>query len=367
LEIIRDTLSGKFKFRNLGIVDIISSTSNFALLIVFVVILEQGLLGLIYARIISRIIAFSYALLKADLIFRFEFDYAILRDVLLFGFPIYIDSILDFIYSRIDTFLISILMGPSDIAFYEIARQIPDGLLLFYSAFQKVYFSFTSKLYAKFEYIQVNQLLNTSIRLFAFFGLFASLVSFIFGHEIITLIFSSRYAVSVLAFAILMIQFTYILIDHTLGYTLIAVGESNKPPLINSVQTVVSLGGYLLLIPVIGIVGAAIASLIGTLIVNPLNIYFLRRKKVNAHFNTFIKPTLVFAACLGIYYAFIDYALVIKLLTIILFPVASLLLSTITLADFQILFRETKKIIANFSKGIAKSNKPKESTYYDSN
>src|SRR5690606_41186575 len=69
-----------------------------------------------------------------------RFDRQVLQELLRFGFPLQLNFVLSFVFSRADTFLISVLLGPAQVAFYEIARRIPDSVSDAYEAFVQVYF-----------------------------------------------------------------------------------------------------------------------------------------------------------------------------------------------------------------------------------
>jgi O-antigen/teichoic acid export membrane protein len=93
-----------------------------------------------------------------------------------------------------------------------------------------------------------------------------------------------------------MIGLMVISLDSTLGYSLVAVGDTTKPVMINAVRTIVSVSSYLLLIPRYGMVGAAIANALAIALVNPAYVYFLRKKGIDVDIFAFVKPFLIFAA-----------------------------------------------------------------------
>ena len=150
---------------------------------------------------------------------------------------------------RADSFIIVAFLGAEQIAVYEIARKIPESIESMYDAFRKVYFPYISDLFAKNRTDLASEMLNHSLRLITFAGVLGTLIAFFFGNEIITLLFSGKYQDSALLFGFLMMLLTLNVIDYTLGYSLVAVGESNKPVLINPIKTGLNFLGYFLLIP----------------------------------------------------------------------------------------------------------------------
>lgn len=339
-------LEGSFKFKALSIIELIASVLNLTLTIVFVVWMKLGVLGLIYMRIVFRGLNALFAYFAARIQPRVEFDLRKLEMMLKFGFPIYINSILSFIFSRADTFLIGALLGSAEIALYEIARKIPESLEMMADAFRQVYFPFISKLFSSGEIPKGTRMLNHSIRLVTFLGMFGTLISIMFGKEIITFVFSEKYLASAPIFGILMILLTFTIVNMITGYSLVAVGGSNKIPFIESIHTMLSFSGYLILIPILNLAGAALANLSGTVMVFPLYVLFLQRSGIEVKFRFILKPILIF----GLFWVFIEalnpQCLRSKIALIALFIFSNLLMAVINQEDVAILIREGKTILA---------------------
>lgn len=347
LQLYQSVFEGLFQFKSIALIDFIISIANFLALLVLVGYFRLGIMGLIFVRLISRSIGLLFSFLTARVGFQFEFDLSKLKHMLRFGLPLYANYILDFIFNQAGTFLIGALLGPAQIAFYEIARKIPDSLEMLYNAFRQVYFPFLSRLFGTGRKEEASRLLNHSIRLITFFGVLGSLVAYLFGEEIIVLLFSNEYLPSVPAFYLLMLGLTITIIDNTLGYSLVAVGESNKPPLINIVRTIITLGSFALLIPPLGIVGAALSTILGTIIVNPINMYFLHRKKVSAKFSSFLKPIAIFLALYLPTYFWLPANWLLKISFFFLYGLLSYLFAVVTPQDIATLITEIKLLLKN--------------------
>lgn len=331
--LLKSVLQGFFLFKRIGITDFIASLHNFLLTVVFVLFLDCGVVGLIYARVISLSLSCAFAYFSTPVKKQLEFHFNILKEMLVFGFPLQINDILSFIFRRIDTLIIGALLGSADIAYYEIARKIPDSLARLYEAFRSVYFSFMSTLFALGEQKKAAQMLNHSTRLISFVTILGALIVLVFGNDVISLLFSERYLPSVPAFVFLMIALNVSLIGNILGTSLVAVGDSDKPAIINVVHTALSLLGNLVSIPIFGIVGAALASLAGSVVTNPLNVLFLRRRRVDVRVRDYLKPILVFGAYLFLVFFLKPTTFLQKASLIPLFILPCVLLSIITKED----------------------------------
>jgi len=292
--LLKSILQGLFLFSRIGLADFVASVLNLLLVLVFVLFLDRGVIGLIYARVIALSVscAFAYSFIPTRK--RLEFHFNIMKQVLAFGFPLQVNDILTFIFRRIDTLVIGAYLGTVDIAYYEIARKIPDYLARLFESFRSVYFSFMSKLFAREQWDKATQMLNNSTRWISFLTTVGALAALVFGSSIISLLFSDRYLPSAPVFVLLMIRLNIALISNLLGTALVAVGDSNKPAIINVVHTAVALLGNLIFLPIFGIVGAALASLAGPSATNPLNVLFLRRRRVAVKVGNYLKPILAF-------------------------------------------------------------------------
>jgi O-antigen/teichoic acid export membrane protein len=337
---------GLFLFKKIAITELIASFINFILIVILVLFLHQGVLGLLLAKTISLGVACVYAYSSIPLPKKFEFHLNLLKSVLRFGFPLQLNDILTFFYLRIDTLMVGALLGPAAIAYYEIARKIPDSLTGLYEAFRAVFYPFIAKFFAQSERQKAAEMLNHSTRLISFATMLGTLVVVIFGNEIISLLFSERYLPSVPAFLLLMIWLNLAFTDSTLGYSLVAAGDSDKPALINVLHTAVNVIGNLLLIPLWGIVGAALSSVLGFVATNPVYVYFLRRRNVDASVMAYLKPVLIFGVCWFLIFTFQPTLLLSKMAILGLFIGINLLMSVITIEDLSAVLREAKLSLA---------------------
>ena len=82
-----------------------------------------------------------------------------------------------------------------------------------------------------------------------------------------------------------MISTTLLFMEETLGYSLIAMGDSNKPLIVNIIRATVSLSGYFFVLPLMGFVGAAFVSVIGNIVAIPIDVFFLLKNKFESKYS----------------------------------------------------------------------------------
>jgi len=334
--LLRSILQGYFRFTRIGITDFMNSFLNLLLLLIMISFLQVGVVELILARSMAVAVASVFAYFSIPVRKKFVFRPDIIKEVVRFGFPLQLNDILHFIFTRIDTIVIGALLGSVDIAFYEFARKIPDSLSQLFQPFRSVYFSFSSKLYALDDQNKVARLLNDSARLVSFVTIFGAALALLFGKDIILLVFSAKYLPSVPLFALLMINLCGSLVGNVLGTTLVTVGESNKPVIVNLFNMAGSVLACVLLTPAWGVTGAAIGTTIGTFAVFPAMMVFLRRK-IDAKVMPYLKPMVIFCAWAALVLLLKPASFLAKSGSIGVFLLACVLLSVVTENDLKLL------------------------------
>ncbi len=339
-QLFESILRGRFKFRTIGVIEFISEVIELAILIFFVVIYQLGFWGLIIAKVASRVIWIVLAYRAIQFKHRWEFNVTLLKEMLKFGFPLQMQYIFGFAFSKLDTLIIGSLLGTRGVAFYDIARKIPDSLMQLYSVFISVYFPLSSNVYATEKKEKTDYVLNNSIRLITFLAVLAALIITFFGKDIIILLFSEEYLASYWVLVLLMIGVILSMIEGILGYSLVAIGEPDKPLYISVMRSVASVVGNLAILPILGYMGAAVISILGNLIALPANIFFLRRSGLSPNLIAPLKLLFVFCLLFTSFLLWDPDARLTAVFLILLYIPMSFFLSVITLRDVKILFGE---------------------------
>jgi O-antigen/teichoic acid export membrane protein len=334
-------LQGQFRFRMIGIISTLSAAVNFIATIVFIFPLNLSTVGLIYAACASDTLIIILAYTGAQIRDKREISLFTLKGMLRFGLPLQVQYMLDFVFARIDTVIIGFWLGTGSVAFYEVARKLPDSAMYLFDAFHSVYFSFVAKLHSNGSWDKVVKLLNNSTRMLSFVTSFGALVAVLFGKQIISMLFSQKYLPSYYPFVILMFGLSLSAVDSVLGYSLVAIGEPTKPLIVNSIRAIINVSLNLVIIPIFRVIGAAAVTVVSNLVAAPLDVYFLRKRKVRADILAFVKPIII-AGAYGLLFVFVATSLVsIKLLFILMFLLTCLLVSVVTRDDRQVFVAET--------------------------
>jgi O-antigen/teichoic acid export membrane protein len=350
LSIFSFSLEGKQKFNILARMNFIYGLFSLILTILFVIYLKLGALGLVWARLIPEIITCTISILSVKVKINFRFDTEIFRKMFKFSIPLYGNNLLAFTYSRVDTIIIGIFFGPAQIAIYDFARRIPDSLEILFTAFNSAYFPYLTNIFTGGNKERTARTINYANRAICLIGGLLVLSAYGFGEWGFRLLFSEKYLVSVPAFNLLMIVLIFRVLDSNLGYSLIAIGQSDKPFFLNVIRFVIVFASYFLLIPRFGIIGAVLSSLIGLAAVNPLNAYCLQRQSIKIIMSEYMKPLLLMLlGCIPFY--FLEYDLPLSFFIILLFCGACYLWNVLRIEDIKIIRDEVFRFIAKFKRG----------------
>ena len=332
---MQSILQGFSRFKQIAVWDILSSFLNLILLFCLIPLPISGLAVLVSSYLIAYLIAGVYIFISIPVRKYLLVEISLMKDVIKFGFPLQINDILSYFYNRIDTLMIAAMLPAADIAYFEVARKIPDSLLAFFDAYTTVFFPLFSRLYSANEHEKAELLLRRSLRLITFIGLFMACVILLFGKDIMRLLFSDKYSVAAPVFFILMVALVLNLIGYLLGKSLVAVGESDKPAKINLVHAGISLLLNWLLIPLFGLIGAGITVLVGPTVTNPLNYLFLTRKFPMRILSAYLKPLIIFAGWTTLVFLIPIDAFFFKIVAISIFLLVNVFFSVITKDDFD--------------------------------
>lgn len=326
-------MQGFQMYKPMSIIAALTGVINFVLIILFVGLFRMGLQGLLLATTLSFVVSALARYQAVPTQKRLAFDPKLIRQIIRFGLPLQSNSVLTFISQRLDVLILGAFLSPAHVAYLGVAGKIPQSFQKLYESLYSVYFPHMTDLFARGQKAQAEEVLHRFLRLTSLFTLTTALVAVLFQHEIITLIFSERYAASAPAFGLLMVILTMSVAGTILDTTLIAAGNPNYVPFISLADTIPSMIANLILIPPLGFMGAVIAKMIANLTSNPLCIWALNREGIAVRSSAYFKPAAIALVCVLLYLLPGGSTLLHKLLTLALFFGLGMLFSVIAAAD----------------------------------
>jgi len=230
------------------------------------------------------------------------FERPVLREMLGFGAPIQVTRILSFVANRAHVFLLGGLAGPAAAAFYGVAARIPDALQVVADSYTRVYFPTVASLLARGQKSRASEVLAASITLGSFGGAAVALFGVLFSREIVTIVFSAKYADAAPTFGLLMLAWQSGSVLALMGWSLTAVGRPGRSALADVVCAVVTVVADLTLIPLAGVAGAGLAALLSDYAGFPVSIHWLRRERLDPAAAAQARAALALALCVGLYW-----------------------------------------------------------------
>jgi len=302
-DLFYNIMQGLQLFKKYATIQVLSALIKFSLILIIVVVSSLNLKMLIYIEIATVLLG----LLIQSLVIPF---YRLIssgvspgayKKVLHFSIPLYFNNILAVIHSQTNTFIIGVMLTPVSVALYSIAHKIPEGFMRMFTSFIIVYFPSISELFTEDKKADAENLLNKSLIFLSIGIVFCVLVSFLFGNQIIRLVFSEKYSEISFFFSLLMLNFYFRAVSNIMGYSLVSAGYSTIPPKVSLISGILNIVSSLIMIPIFGIAGA-VYSLLTMNIVSVIIYYlYLVGKKFQIVIFEFLKPLLL---CLSLVFVF---------------------------------------------------------------
>lgn len=195
-------------------------------------------------------------------------DTSIMKELLIFSLPLLGTAMLGMIIFWADTLMLGYFKAPETVGLYNAAYPLAYFISVPLTALALIYIPVASGLYSQNLITELRRDYTILTKWFSFLTLPIFLVLCLFPEAVLNLFFGSAYVAAAPALRILSLGF---IINNLLGpngNTLIAMGESRF--IMWSVLAAATLNVILniVLIPPLGIVGAAIASVVSLSLVN---------------------------------------------------------------------------------------------------
>jgi O-antigen/teichoic acid export membrane protein len=188
-----------------------------------------------------------------------------------YGGSVWFGSLAGIVLARIDQVLMTPLSGNFQLGIYAVAVNVGEVILVFNSAVRDVVFSAQS---AQDD----EDKLTMASRLSTIVTLGAAIIVGSLTPLMLPLIFGTSFAPAIPVVLILLLAAVLGNPGSVAGAGLSARGKAGLRSLSLGIACLINIGVLLLLVPVMGAVGAAVATLLGNVVSSNLNIVFLWRR-----------------------------------------------------------------------------------------
>ncbi len=276
LPVLWGALLGLQKFRETAILSVMNTLVRQSLIVLLIIFL-RNFVGLVVAWVLADFVATSlYLAYISNILGRPKFDYA-LRNLLSFSWPLSISNAVGFAYSWFDRALLLALVPLATLGVYNAAiiafnvligtaGAIATALFSAYSAMQSIHqrHSLSNAIYVASRHVSF-------IAVPLAFGLLAT------AKPALTVFVGPAYEEGTGPLMVLAGIYGITLFGTVLSPMLLAVGRTRWMSTITIVSLIVSLIVAYLLLPALGMLGAAIARALAMVLETVLTIVVLRR------------------------------------------------------------------------------------------
>ena len=189
--------------------------------------------------------------------------------------PLLLSGGMFFLHSRTDILMIGMFESADQVGIYQVASKSSGVLLFFLTLIAAVIAPYVASLYSAGENKTLQRVLSYSVG-FAFLAtLPAVLILFFFGEALVTLIFGLDYSPAYTPMVILAAGYFFSVCMGSCGLVLNMTGFEKKGAIGLGISSVANVALNLLLIPQMGIEGAALATAISIVLWNALLVHFV--------------------------------------------------------------------------------------------
>jgi len=277
LPVLIASMLGLQKFRDaafLGIVNILVRQS----LIVFAVIILQSFLGLVIAWVIADAIAAAiYLTYMIRLLGPPHFGFP-LKSMLKFSLPLWVSNNVGFAAQWFDRVILLLLVPLATLGVYSVTVTAFSVLIGVASAMSDTLFAAYSALQSRQQVGDLNPAMKTATRYVSLVAIPLALGLFATAGPALTFFVGQAYVSGAIPLMILSMAFAVTIVGTALSPMLLALGETAASSLISIGSVALSLTVAFALVPLFGMVGAAVARGLSLIATTGLTILFLRRK-----------------------------------------------------------------------------------------
>jgi O-antigen/teichoic acid export membrane protein len=211
-------------------------------------------LGLVIAFVLAWILAAQLTTVRPRI------DLATSRDLIRLGLPVAISACFSFVTLRSDTLLLSIFKTPTDVGLYGIATKIYEvGLQL-----PILMGGLLMPLFARSaaQPLQLREQIGHALHALTIVGIAIVLALGFFAEDIVILLAGPAFAAGAPAVRIAGVSLALAGFSAVLRYAAIAQEQQARLMRVDGVVMIIAVAGYLLLIPRLSFIGAALGTLV---------------------------------------------------------------------------------------------------------
>lgn len=251
-------LLGQDRIKEYNLITLVRGGALLFFIIMFVWQGKGGLIGATMAWAGAVIVAAIFSILRVrkSAILKWTFNLPLFTDTVKFGVKAQLGSVIAFFYFRLNIFLIAIFLNVTFVGYYSIAIGLAERLLFLPGIVGTLIFASTSALSTE----DANRLTPKICRNTLFLTFLFAAIFFAVSKYAILLLYGVDFFPAVQPLWILLPGAIALSLDKVLGNEITGRGKPIVGTIIAAISLVINIPLNLLLIPRMGIIGAALAT-----------------------------------------------------------------------------------------------------------
>lgn len=258
------TLNGFRKMHLYAFLNIIQNVMVVALSIALVYMFDMDIVGAVIGFVASTILVSALCPIlireSIDLDRTSSWNAPALRATTSFGFFIVLGNSINFLNTQINSILIGAYMGPTEVGIFAVAILFAQALTLIPNAIQRVTAPVMATLYGKGDVEGVKRLYYSTLHKSFLLTISCAAIIAVVAPFLISIMFSEEYLASYAPLLILLMGHSLSASFSAVGSTLSSIGKVHIPFRIGAICAALNVILNILLIPYLGMNGAAIAT-----------------------------------------------------------------------------------------------------------
>jgi O-antigen/teichoic acid export membrane protein len=262
-KVVLGTLNGFRRMHLFALLNIVQNVSIVGVSVILVLGLNMGVLGGVLGLVGPTMVIslVSLTLIRGSLDLELGLHHRlVVWETTVFGFYVVLANSISFINGQIGNILIGFYLTPSEVGIYAVAVLFSTVLTLLPSSIQLVTAAATANLYGKNDIPGIRRLVFSTIRKMFLISAGIALLLVILGPLAISILFSPEFGAAYTPLLILLLGNTIYSSYMAVGATLTNIGKVHIISRISAIGCVLNVTLTVLLVPVFGIIGAAMAQ-----------------------------------------------------------------------------------------------------------
>ncbi|MEL3970747.1 flippase [Rossellomorea oryzaecorticis] len=261
---LQTIFQGQQKFKTFNTALLIQQMGTVVSVLILVFLMDLGLEAAVFSFGFGYFCSVTYCLMNLFLKDKLKLDFhsfskTYLKEAVTYGIKAHISNVMTFLNYRLDIFLLGFFLGKGPVGIYSAAVNIGERLSIFSQSISSV---LLPRISSSTETIDRNKITGLVTRIMTLFMILLGVAVFILSDFIFDVLLNNEYESSSLMLQLLIPGIVVLAVEKLLSNDLAGRGKPELNMYVSIFNVVLNVILNLILIPSIGMKGAAIASTI---------------------------------------------------------------------------------------------------------